>query len=153
CSSDLIYHTFGCPIKMRCGPGSRFENMSFSNLVMNGVTGPISINLGPRRSRGNAQNPSPSEPQEAASEPGIVRNISFRGIHATVVVPEQFPDVGFTSGYRPAEIKSCIALNGVDAVIEKITFDDVHVTFHGGGTAEEAALRDVPKIAGEYFET
>jgi hypothetical protein len=152
-SNCIIDHTFGCPIKMRCGPGSRFENMSFSNLVMNGVTGPISINLGPRRSRGNAQTPSPSEPQEAASEPGIVRNISFRGIHATVVVPEQFPDVGFTSGYRPAEIKSCIALNGVDAFIEKITFDDVHVTFPGGGTAEEAALRDVPKIAGEYFET
>jgi hypothetical protein len=36
--------------------------------------------------------------------------------------------------------------------IEKITFDDVHITFPGGGTAEEAAVRDVPKIAGEYFE-
>jgi glycosyl hydrolase family 28 len=152
-SNCLIYHTFGCPIKMRCGPGSRFENMSFSNLVMSGVTGPISINLGPRRSRVNSQNPPSSEPQEAEGEQGIVRNIVFRGIHATVVVPEQFPDVGFTSGYRPAEIKSCIALNGVDAWIEQITFDDVHVTFPGGGTAEEAALRDVPKIAGEYFET
>src|SRR6185312_2863454 len=152
-SDCLIYHTFGCPIKMRCGPGSRFENMSFSNLVMDGVTGPISINLGPRRSGVNAQNPPSSEQQVAEGDKGIVRNISFRGIHAAVVVPEQFADVAFTSGYRPAEIKSCIALNGVDAVIEKITFDDVHVTFHGGGTAEEAALRDVPKIAGEYFET
>lgn len=151
-SNCLIYNTFGCPIKMRCGPGSRFENMSFSNLVMDGVTGPISINLGPRRPGVTAQTPSPSEPQEATGEPGIVRNIAFRGIHARVVVPEPFPDVPFTSDYRPAEIKSCIALNGVDMTIEKISFDDVHVTFPGGGTAEEAAVRDVPKIAGEYFQ-
>lgn len=151
-SNCLIYHTFGCPIKMRCGPGSRFENMSFSNLVMDGVTGPISINLGPRHPGVTPQTPSQSEPQEATGEPGIVRNIAFRGIHARVVVPEPFPDVPFTSDYRPAEIKSCIALNGVDMTIEKISFDDVHVTFPGGGTTEEAAVRDVPKIAGEYFQ-
>ncbi len=36
--------------------------------------------------------------------------------------------------------------------IEKISFDDVHVTFPGGGTTQEAAVRDVPKIAGEYFQ-
>ncbi|HWC18746.1 MAG TPA: glycosyl hydrolase family 28 protein [Terriglobales bacterium] len=151
-SNCLIYQTFGCPIKMRCGPGSRFENMSFSNLVMDGVTGPISINLGPRRPGVTAQTPSPSEPMEAIGAPGVVRNIVFRGIHATVVVPEQFPDVPFTSAYNPAEIKSCIALNGVDMKIEKITFDDVHITFPGGGTTQEAAVRDVPKIAGEYFQ-
>lgn len=29
-SNCLIYETYGCPIKMRCGPGSRFENISFS---------------------------------------------------------------------------------------------------------------------------
>lgn len=151
-SNCLIYQTFGCPIKMRCGPGSRFENMSFSNLLMDGVTGPISINLGPRRPGVTAQTPSPSEPQEATGEPGIVRNIAFRGIHARVVVPEPLPDVPFTSNYNPAEIKSCIALNGVDMTIEKISFDDVHVTFPGGGTVEEAAVREVPKIAGEYFQ-
>ncbi len=26
------------------------------------------------------------------------------------------------------------------------------MTYGGGGTAEEAARRDVPKMAGEYFE-
>ncbi len=151
-SNCLIYQTFGCPIKMRCGPGSRFENMSFSNLVMDGVTGPISINLGLRRPGVSPQTLSASEPQEATGEPGIVRNIAFRGIRARVVVPEPFPDVPFTSDYRPAEIKSCIALNGVDMTIENISFDDVHVTFPGGGTSQEAAVRDVPKIAGEYFQ-
>jgi hypothetical protein len=153
-SNCLIYQTFGCPIKMRCGPGSRFENISFSNLVMKDVTGPISIGLGPRRQPPAASpNAAPSEPQEASGQPGIVRNISFHGIQATVVEPVQFPDVPFTSRYNPGEIRSCIALNGVEAFIEHVTFSDVHVTFPGGGTAEDAAMRDVPKVVGEYYET
>jgi hypothetical protein len=32
-----------------------------------------------------------------------------------------------------------------------IALNDVHITYDGGGTAEEA-LREVPQIAGEYFE-
>jgi hypothetical protein len=48
---------------------------------------------------------------------------------------------------------SCIDLNAIgEGVLENITFDDVQITFPGGGTAQQAALRDVPKIAGEYFE-
>jgi len=142
-SNCLIYDTFGCPIKIRGGEGPRIENVSFSNIVMKNVTGPISICLGPRNRR-------PGEP--APPTQGIVRNISFRGIHATVGVPTQFPDVPFTSGYNPGEIKSCIGLSGVGGgVIENITFDDVHVTFPGGGTAEEGALRDVPLVVGEYY--
>jgi len=48
---------------------------------------------------------------------------------------------------------SCIILNAFDnGYLENISFNDVHVTFPGGGTAEQAAVRDVPKIAGEYFE-
>jgi hypothetical protein len=161
-SNCLIYETYGCPIKMRCGPGSRFENISFSNLVMTNVTGPISIGLGPRGQRRppatapDAQSAAPSNSPAALPEPegapGIVRNISFRGIHATVCVPAQFPDVPFTSAYNPGEIKSCIGLNGVDAFIENISFDDVHITFPGGGTADEAAVRDVPKVVGEYYQ-
>lgn len=138
-SNCLIYDTYGCPIKIRGGEGPRLENISFSNLVMKNVTGPISICLGPR----NRQADKPTE--------GIVRNISFRGIRATVSVPVQFPDVPFTSGYNPGEVKSCIGLSGVGAYLENITFDDVHVTFPGGGTAEEGALRDVPKVVGEYY--
>lgn len=37
-------------------------------------------------------------------------------------------------------------------MLENISFSNVHLTFGGGGTAEEAARRDVPKVFGEYFE-
>ncbi|HLX71115.1 MAG TPA: glycosyl hydrolase family 28 protein [Verrucomicrobiae bacterium] len=154
-SNCLIYDTFGCPIKIHCTPGAHFENMSFSNLVMQNVTGPISIGLGSRRramsqSTGTETNTLPVETPETRP-PGICRNISFSGIHAVVTVPVPLADVPFTSKYNPGEIKSCIGLNAVGGVIENISFSDVQITFPGGGTAEEAAVRDVPKIIGEYY--
>jgi hypothetical protein len=151
-SNCIIYEVYGCPIKLHCGPGSRFENMTFSNLIMNKVTGPIYIGVGPRRPRA-AQSETPQTAATEKGTPGIVRNISFSNIEATVVVPQSLPDFPFASGYRPAEMKSCISLNGVGTFIENITFDNFRATFPGGGTAEEAAVRDVPKIVGEYFET
>jgi len=142
-SNCIIYETYGCPIKMRCDARSHFENISFSNIVMNGVTGPISIGLGPQH---------PLSAGETPQKPGIVRNISFNAIRATVVKPVPLPDVSFGSNYNPGEIFSCIILNGMDdGFMENISFNDVHVTFPGGGTAEHAAVRNVPKIAGEYY--
>jgi polygalacturonase len=153
-SNCLIYQTYGCPIKMAGGPGARFENMSFSNLIMNRVTGPISIGV-----RDSAQTGTALAGQQTAAAvapsgpPGVARNISFRGIRATVVNPEPIPDIPIPSSPRPAEMHSCIDLNAIgEGVLENITFDDVQITFPGGGTAQEGALRDVPKIAGEYFE-
>src|SRR5205085_8837659 len=88
-----------------------------------------------------------------ARPPGIVRNITFSNIHGTVTTnPPPLPDYPFASDYRPGEGHSCIVLNAVgDSIVENITFDNVHLTFGGGGTAEEAARRDVPQVAGEYF--
>jgi len=151
-SNCLIYETYGCPVKMRCGPGSRFENISFSNLVLKDVTGPISIGLGEQRRRSDtATGPAPTA--NPPRPPGIVRNISFSGIHATVAKPVPLPDAGFASAYKPGEEFSCITLNAMgEGFLENISFNEVHVTFPGGGTAEQAAVRDVPKIAGEYYD-
>ena len=144
-SNCVIYETYGCPIKMRCGARSRLENISFSNIVMKDVTGPISIGLDSTR-----RNPSAPAPLPAR---GVVRNISFSGIRATVVAEgRQHQDLPWPQRFRPGETRSCIVLNGVGSeVLENITFHDVHVRYEGGGTAEEAA-REVPQLAGEYFE-
>ena len=143
-SNCVLYQVYGCPIKFHGGPGSRFENISFSNLVLQEVTGPINISVGP----GSQQHAA-----SAGSGPAVARNISFSNIHGTVTTnPPQLPDVPFTSSYRPGEGHSCITLNCVgDAVLENITFNDVHLTFGGGGTNEDAARRELPQIAGEYF--
>jgi hypothetical protein len=38
-----------------------------------------------------------------------------------------------------------------EAYLENISLTDVHVTYAGGGTAAQAAKRDVPQITSEYF--
>src|SRR5262245_10468135 len=143
-SNCVIYDTYGCPIKMRCGARSRFENITFSNLILKNVTGPISIGLD--SSRGSTA---------GAAQPvkGIVRNIAFNGIRATVVAQgRQHEDLPWPQRFRPGETRSCIVVNGVkDEFLEEISFQDVHVVYEGGGTAEEAA-KEAPQIAGEYFE-
>jgi polygalacturonase len=144
-SNCIVYQTYGCPIKMQFGLESRVRNLLFSNLVLQDVTGPISIDLG-NRPRRNA----------TAGEPpprGFVRNIAFRGIRASVVSEGgEFADIAFPPNYRPGENRQCIVLNGTgDAFLEDIAFTDVHVTYGGGGTEEEAR-REVPQVAGEYFE-
>jgi hypothetical protein len=117
------------------------------------VTGPISIGLrsngGRRGSTGDVK-----KTDETPRPKGIVRNIAFNGIRAAVVAEgRQYPDLAWEQGYRPGETRTCITLNAVDGdLIENISFSDVHVTYEGGGTAEEAALRELPQVAGEYFE-
>jgi polygalacturonase len=144
-SDCLIYETYGCPIKLRAGARTRFENIMFSNLVLRDVTGPISIGLDSRSRR----RPDDTRPPTS----GVVRNIAFRGIRATVVATgRQHADLPFPSQYRPGETRTCITLNGVgDEFLENISFTDVQVTYAGGGTAADAA-RPMPPIAGEYFE-
>jgi hypothetical protein len=36
--------------------------------------------------------------------------------------------------------------------MENISLDNINLTFGGGGTAEDAARRDLPQIASEYFQ-
>jgi hypothetical protein len=96
--------------------------------------------------------PEPADPSNP-SNPAIVRNISFSNIHGTITTdPPQLRDATFTSNYNAGERRSCIALSAVGgSIIEDVSFDNIHLTFGGGGTAEDAARRNLPQIAGEYF--
>ncbi|GGG65833.1 glycoside hydrolase family 28 protein [Edaphobacter dinghuensis] len=155
-SNCLLYEVDGCPIKLHAAPGTRLENISFSNLILQEVTGPINISVGPGEPKPGAAAQTGGGEQGALSReklPAIVRNISFSNIHGTVTTnPPQLSEASVTSGFRPGEGHSCITLNCVaGSTLENISFDDVHLTFGGGGTAEEAARRDLPPYAGEYF--
>src|SRR5690349_9145097 len=80
-SNCVLHQVFGCPFKFQGTPGTRFENISFSNIILQEVTGPISISVGPRQSRPQAPGAPPEPP--APTQPGIVRNITFSNIHGT----------------------------------------------------------------------
>ena len=148
-SNCVLKEVYGCPMKFQGDPGSVFENISFSDLVLDDVTGPISISVGRGHWRAS------DGPMPDVVPPVHVRNISFSNIHGNVTAqaPAQLSEGTLGVGSRPGEIRSAIVLNAIDdAVLEKISFSNVHLTFGGGGTAEDAAIRDVPKVFGEYFE-
>jgi hypothetical protein len=153
-SNCVLYDVFGCPIKFQGNEGSRFENISFADLVLQRVTGPIHISVGPRtRQNQNVDEGLQPTLQKETRPPAVARNISFSNISGTVTTnPPQLPETTLTSDPRPGEGHSCITLNCIgDATMENISFDNIHLTFGGGGTAEDAARRDLPTIAGEYF--
>lgn len=153
-SNCILHQVYGCPIKFHGVPGSRFENMSFSNLILDDVTGPIHFSIGPRMPRKQGSGPTPVDALvKESDEPAVVRNISFSNIRGTVTTnPPQLPELPFTSNYNAGERHSCIVLNCVGgATLEKVSFENIHLTFGGGGTTEDAARRDLPSIAGEYF--
>lgn len=153
-SNCLLYEVDGCPIKLHAAPGTRLENISFANLILQEVTGPINISVGPGEPKPGTQTGGGEQGALSREKmPAIVRNISFSNIHGSVTTnPPQLSEASVTSGFRPGEGHSCITLNCVaGSTLEDISFDDVHLTFGGGGTAEDAARRDLPPYAGEYF--
>jgi hypothetical protein len=167
-SNCIIYDTYGCAIKIRMGSrrqnrpdrqADRMENVTFSNIIMRNVTGPISIGLGrgSRRPNPNADADANAAPTpEPPLLPGVIRNLRFEGIRGSVVSIPKHDYLHWNSGPRDNETGSekwtAIVVNGAnEEAIEGITFSDVHLTFGGGGTAEQSR-REIPKIAGEYFD-
>jgi polygalacturonase len=142
-SNCLIYDTYGCPIKISAGRAS-IENFTFSNIIMKNVTGPVGIGFS-----GLSNN---SKDTEKTSRP-YIRNIVFNAIRATVVSkPLAHPDIPFELHSWQGENNSCITLNAMgEYYLEDISFTDVHVKYAGGGTAEQAAKRNIPEVAAEYF--
>lgn len=141
-SNCVIYDTYGSAIKIQEVEGGVMENISFDNLVMNHVTGPISLRLGGYL--GWRQERKESLPI------GVLRNIHFNNIQATVAdnaypLPHEVPAF-------PGEKKSCLNITGVPGCfIENVTFRGLHLTFPGGGTQEEAQ-QSVPELRDRYPE-
>jgi hypothetical protein len=141
-SNCVIYDTYGCAIKLQEVEGGVMENISFDNLVMTHVTGPISLRLGGYRGY---------KMERAESLPiGVLRNIRFSNIQATVAdnaypLPHEVPAF-------PGEKKSCVNITGVPGFwVENITLSGIHFTFPGGGDQEDAC-GPVPELRDHYPE-
>jgi hypothetical protein len=141
-SNCVIYDTYGAAIKIQEVEGGVMENISFDNLVMNHVTGPISLRLGGYL--GWRQERKESLPI------GMLRNIRFNNIQATVAdnaypLPHEVPAF-------PGEKKSCLNITGVPGYfIENVSFNGLHLIFPGGGSQEDAQ-RTVPELRDRYPE-
>ena len=154
----VLSEVYGCPIKLQGNPGSTYENLSFSNLLFDDVTGPIHLGAGPS-AKWNGSPGGPAEPMNGIDPatgapagtvtPAVVRNLSFSHIRGVVNThpPRQPDDLLY-----PGEGHSSIILNCVPgATMEDISFDSIHLTFGGGGTEGEGRRRDLPQFASEYF--
>lgn len=160
-SNCILHQVYGCPIKFQGNPGSTYENLSFSNIVLDDVTGPIHVGVGPRpprRTPPGAPPPAVKDDMMQAHEgesttPAVLRNVSFSNIHGNVTTnPGQIDEAKVTSNANEGEKRSAIVFNCVGgATMENVSMSDIHLTFGGGGTAEDAARRELPEFAGEYF--
>jgi len=141
-SNCVIYDTYGTGIKIQEVEGGVMENISFDNLVMKHVTGPISLRLGGYL--GWRQ-------QRRESLPiGVLRNIHFNNIRATTA-DNAYP-LEHEPPANPGEKLSCLNITGVPGFfVEDVTFSGLHLTFPGGGSREEAR-REVPELRDHYPE-
>lgn len=141
-SNCIIHDTYGCGIKIQEVEGGVMENISFDNLVMDHVTGPISLRLGGYL--GWRQERKESLPV------GVLRNIRFSNIRA-IVADNAYPLPHEVPAF-PGEMKSCINLCGVPGFfIENISFAGLRLTFPGGGSQEDSR-REVPELRDRYPE-
>ena len=134
-SNCIIRDTKLNGIKIQAAFGVVMRDMVFSNMVMDNVTGPISLRLaGWKMGAGNCW----AVFDDSNWQQGELRNILFENIRARV----------------PADqIKSCISITGTSHTKPRaITFSNLDVSFAGGGTAQEAARRDVPDLERDYPE-
>ena len=142
-SNCIIHDTYGCAIKLQMGEGGIMENLLFENIIMDNVTGPISIRL--------SHFSGWQERQEAMLPPGVLRNISFNHIFARVV--ENAQPASHEVQPFPGEMRSCINITGIPgSLVEGITLSNMHIVYSGGATLEEAKQSDIPEMDYRYPE-
>jgi hypothetical protein len=141
-SNCVIHDTYGSAIKLQQVEGGVMENVSFDNLVMNHVTGPISLRLGGYLGW--------REARKESLPIGVLRNIRFSNIVATVA-DNAYPLSHEVPAF-PGERNSCVNITGVPGhFVENVSFSGVRILFPGGGSQEDA-LRVVPEMRDHYPE-
>lgn len=137
-SDIVIRDTHGGGLKVISMDGSRMENIQINNIVMDNVSGPIFVRLGGRLRKYFADQPD--------RPVGILKNVSIRNV--TIRVWEE----GYLL-YGKLPRKAGIIVTGIPGhCVEDLSFENIDVTFPGGGTPEEAAHHAVPEQEKEYPE-
>lgn len=133
-SNCVIRNTKLNGIKIQEAMGGTIRNLTFSNIVMDDVRGPISIRVAGWKLESNE--PAPFEINDSNWENGKLQNILFDNIQATTPKDNICISITGTTKTRP----------------EQITFSNIDFTFTGGGTAQQGARRDVPDLDRHYPE-
>jgi len=120
-------------IKIQESMGAAIRNMTFSNIVMDNVKGPISIRLAGWKFDSDVW----ARFNDSNWPKGKLQNILFSNI----------------TGSAAKKDNICISITGTaQARPENITFSNIDITFPGGGTAEQGARRNVPDLERGYPE-
>lgn len=125
-SNIVIRDTHGGGLKLISMDGCRMENVLVENIIMDNVSGPIFLRLGAR-----LRQYFPDQPKRPV---GIARGLTIRNV--TINVWEE----GYLL-YGKYPRKAGIIVTGVPGhPIEDVTFDNVRVTFPGGGEVSHAPV-------------
>lgn len=153
-SNCIIRNTGLNGIKLQESMGAITRNMTFSNIVMENVKGPISIrlagwNAGPYTESWASFN-------DSSWQKGKLQNILFDNIRATVPrMLEMRPEFAVSppGWLNITKLNVGISITGTGKTRpQQITFNNIDITFNGEGTAEQGAIRNVPDMDRAYPE-
>lgn len=154
--SNCVFRNVGhSGICLQMCQGATMQDLLFSNIIMENVVAPITLRLGGWESDPQKDITQAPAMGDAGWEKGVLRNVQFQNIRARVPALAM-QGTPYEAGWRdvPKLVgmkRSCLHLMGTPGtIIEDVTLSDVHVTFPGGGTAEEAARRDIPELERQY---
>lgn len=153
-SNCVITNTGLNGIKIQEPLGATMRNLVFSNIVMDNVKGPISIRLsgwdmGPYTGLWTSFS-------DSNWRAGKLEHVLFENIRATVPrAIEPVPELAAVpEGWlNLTNLNSGIHITGTAHTRPRhITFSNIDISFAGGGTAEQAARRQVPDLEQDYPE-
>jgi hypothetical protein len=125
--SNCIFHDIrDAGLKIQMCEGGTMKNMLFSNIIMRNVPRPLFMTF--NQIRLGVDSPKELPPMKA------LRDMRFSNIRV-----DNSELAGIPCGF---------VLSGVPGhAVENIVFDNISLTLPGGGTAEQAAMRDLPEFA------
>jgi hypothetical protein len=151
-SNCSFYHCALGAVKLEAVDGGVLEEIVIDNIAMHEVEGPFFLRLGNRAARLHVPGVAREgyEPDDAPIPVGVLRNVMISNIRATVTPVEVKDPMMRVDVDDKAKIGMMIT--GIPGyVVENVTFSDIHVTFPGGGTREDAAI-EVPEDEKMYPE-